>query len=895
MKKIILFSVLLISIQMKSQVDTLLIGGSLWGGASKIQDLLIDNNNNYWLAYANTTISQSGVKRYDGANWIIYQTTNSGLPNNRVNAIIQDANNNYWFGTNGGLAKFDGVNWITYNKANSGICSDTVYAIKEEGTNLWLGTQGGISKFDGVTWTTFNTANSGLTPEKVTALEHDGSQLYIGTESGLSILNSGITNYPSFFQIGNITSEIKVTPNNGIVIATFKGAYKFSNGSYELIEDKYDLCDPSTYFSFSATNRKKYIEQNILNGFTINYGNSIREFNGASLLDISETSGAGIIKLKNGKYHVLKFVNSAWSIIRVPEVTNPSLFTPVNQLNLACSSSKLDINQVSANMLDRGDMFWDLNSNSGYEVPKGSGSKATFAGSIWIGGMVGSQLRTACQTYRQNGSDFWPGPLDTVTANNTGPVPTLGVISKINRFDIEEFVLNFNNGNVQNGSYIPAYSILNWPVSDTGNFSRLKAPYVDVNNNGVYDPLTGGDYPEMKGDQMLYHIYNDASGNHLETGSVGSLGIEVRQKSYAYNCTQIADSMEAINYTTFYDFEIINRSNNIIDSMHIGFWNDVDLGFYNDDYVGCNVNENYGYVCNGDNYDEDASGAIGYKNNLPCFSTAIIDAPLADLSDGMDNDHNGIIDEPGEKLGMSSFLTYANSGSSINGNPTSTGNGVQYYRYLNGRFKDGSTMKYGGDGVTGIIPTTYLYPGTTDPIGFGVGGTTSSPNPQPTWTEVTAANTPGDRRLLVNLGKFTMLPKATIHVVYALVFTQGTSNQFEAVQKSEADVKRIKAWYNNNNFPSCLDVSSVSVKELKSNELAVNVYPNPTTGLITIETEDFSNSTKLVITDLLGKTLVSKQMNSNKEIINMSQYESGIYFIKVYDNLKQKTIKVIKS
>ncbi|MBK6834773.1 MAG: T9SS type A sorting domain-containing protein [Bacteroidetes bacterium] len=40
---------------------------------------------------------------------------------------------------------------------------------------------------------------------------------------------------------------------------------------------------------------------------------------------------------------------------------------------------------------------------------------------------------------------------------------------------------------------------------------------------------------------------------------------------------------------------------------------------------------------------------------------------------------------------------------------------------------------------------------------------------------------------------------------------------------------------------------------------------------------------------------MNKQTYSQTEVINMSQHESGIYFIKVYDKSKQKTIKIIKS
>jgi ligand-binding sensor domain-containing protein len=50
-------------------------------------------------------------------------------------AIAIDEQGNKWIGTvNGGLAKFDGVNWTVYNTSNSGLPSNLVpWAIAIDG------------------------------------------------------------------------------------------------------------------------------------------------------------------------------------------------------------------------------------------------------------------------------------------------------------------------------------------------------------------------------------------------------------------------------------------------------------------------------------------------------------------------------------------------------------------------------------------------------------------------------------------------------------------------------------------------------------------------------------------------------------------------------------------
>jgi hypothetical protein len=73
----------------------------------------------------------------------------------------------------------------------------------------------------------------------------------------------------------------------------------------------------------------------------------------------------------------------------------------------------MQLNNVRTTILTDGDMWWNLVSAK-YEVPKGQGASSIFAGSLWIGGLDnGGQLKIAAMTYRQNGVDYWPGPIDT--------------------------------------------------------------------------------------------------------------------------------------------------------------------------------------------------------------------------------------------------------------------------------------------------------------------------------------------------------------------------------------------------------------------------------------------------------------------------------------------------
>ncbi|MBK7668998.1 MAG: hypothetical protein IPJ32_17640 [Sphingobacteriaceae bacterium] len=180
----------------------------------------------------------------------------------------------------------------------------------------------------------------------------------------------------------------------------------------------------------------------------------------------------------------------------------------------------------------------------------------------WMGGLDASnQLHIAGQTYRQTGNDFWPGPLDTTNASiDSTTVMNFDKIWKVDYNDINTFITQFNLGNVPL-TYTPAIDILTWPAKGTGNKAKNLAPFVDVNNNGIYDPLVGGDYPKIKGDQTLYFIFNDNFTTHSETKGL-PLGIEVHAMAYAYGCPTILNGRNELAYTTFYDYQIYNRSSN---------------------------------------------------------------------------------------------------------------------------------------------------------------------------------------------------------------------------------------------------------------------------------------------------------------------------------------------
>ena len=73
-------------------------------------------------------------------------------------------------------------------------------------------------------------------------------------------------------------------------------------------------------------------------------------------------------------------------------------------------------------------------------------------------------------------------------------------------------------------------------------------------------------------------------------------------------------------------------------------------------------------------------------------------------------------------------------------------------------------------------------------------------------------------------------------------------------------------------------------------ENSVNIFPNPTTGTFTIETE---GNYEITITDISGK-VISKFHNFKTSKVDLSNNANGVYFIKFQNSEIVKTIKIIK-
>lgn len=511
----------------------------------------------------------------------------------------------------------------------------------------------------------------------------------------------------------------------------------------------------------------------------------------------------------------------------------------------AKSSTAIDINNVRARINTGGDMWWDLQNTGEYEIPKGSSKTSMFSASLWMGGLdVNGQLKGAFQRYRSNGNDFWTGPLTKKDGKASITAEVCDAYDRhydIKREDVDAFILKYNNPEYLD--YVVPDIIKDWPAHPTfADQSYYLAPFYDADGDGEYD-YTQGDYPYydidnslckpeknalgeyvyaptmegngiladqvLKGDQTLWWVFNDNGNNHSETQG-NAIGVEVRAQAFAFTTNDV------INNMTFYTYEIINRSSFRLTETYFSQWVDTDLGYAQDDYVGCDVQRGLGYCYNGTNID--GNGLINhYGEQPPAVGVDFFQGPYMDpdnldnpkyapyveytidtLGVGPNDDDTLSIDtvvkivcdesingvnfgdsiKDNERFGMRRFVFHNNVGGTSPSFMTDPELAPEYYQFLRGIWKDGTKMRYGGGAhtVTGAYgpECDFMFPADTDPCNWGTGGqATGAIIP---WTEENTSSTvPFDRRFMQSAGPFTLEPGAVNYITVGIPWARAAS------------------------------------------------------------------------------------------------------------------------
>lgn len=438
-------------------------------------------------------------------------------------------------------------------------------------------------------------------------------------------------------------------------------------------------------------------------------------------------------------------------------------------------------------------------------------------------------------------------------------------IWNITEADINEFLQAYYQGGTTWANYQIKPDILTWPANGPSGFDNTLSDYYDMNNDGLYNPLDG-DYPLIKGSQMLRWIYNDM-GNYQNNG----MGLEIRASLFGCSSYPITSP---INRTVFVEYEIFNRSLRTYQDLQCGLFLDFDIGCSTDDYFRTQVESN-GVQAYNSTEDDVCNGPNSFTNNTPVQSVSIL---------SVNNQSTG-------NLLYSSALV-ENGIQSVSSQPNNT---VELYNIFRGNWASGSPKYFGGLGVDstlGFGSTRFMYQGDSDPSFLGM----EIPNYPFYWTmeniDGVGNQAPAQdvRATLASIPQ-TFRPNEKITILFAFITTQDPNLSIpQLLEKNKQEMLDVKERYINNQF-NCLSYST-SIPQVSSFKLSL--YPNPASNEIFLEGLSESDSYKLKVYDINGKVWLDENWSNGKSL-NLSRIKSGIYVLQLQnDNGEIWTEKFIK-
>lgn len=514
---------------------------------------------------------------------------------------------------------------------------------------------------------------------------------------------------------------------------------------------------------------------------------------------------------------------------------------------LSNGSAKLKVNNVEATLQTGGDLWWDR-SNAGYFVPSSANPSVApiFSGAFWIGGVdPGGNLKVAAQTYgAANGdTDYWAGPLN----HEDGTTDMEGCEAfdrfwRVKRLEIEDHIADFSDGSIDDQT---AENILMWPAKGNPMFEDLNgfelpnqdlAPFHDENGDGLYNPLEG-DYPSVKGDEAIWWVFNDAGGIHTVTNGI-PIRAEVQVIAYAF-----ASEEDYLNNTTFYEFNIINRALEDANDLYTSLWVDIDLGCYEDDYVGCSPENKMAFAYNADAIDGNSDCVC--LSNIPTYCEEIPLLGIKVLNDPVNEFLN-------QKY-FSSFMAFPA------GVPATPNTALEYYRLMSGQWATGDPLTFGGNGWMTGDPTSYAYP---DP-----------PNDPDGWSMCAIESQIVDQRMLINNGPFDLGPGEKTKLTYAVLWTPNVAHPCPDISPLIDMGNDVQDFFDN----------ITAVEEPIVNNANLLVFPNPmhqAAKLIYQSENAFLQKVELFSSD--GKLLRTYDgINSRELQIQKEELPAGLYFYKV--------------
>jgi hypothetical protein len=597
--------------------------------------------------------------------------------------------------------------------------------------------------------------------------------------------------------------------------------------------------------------------------------------------------------MKNN-YYTLVILLFSLSFINIG-VAEENNSTKLKKVTTNFHYTKFNINNVSTYIYNNGDADIKPDGNSGFIYPKGTHKAVIFeSGFVW-GGKIDGKILVGGSTFS---SGLQPGKIMDDGKAEDPDSESVRVFRVRPDYLLADLTAEINDGEGTEAQIRDQYAKdwEEWPA-------EKGAPYKDVDNNNFYNPAI--DIPGIAGaDQTLWYVANDLDSN-VSKSLYGSptMGVELQVTVWGYKGLAIIENV------MFKKYVLINKSKNNFEETYLSVWSDPDLGDAGDDYVGCDTTLSLGYVYNGD--DDDGT----YGSTPPSVGFKFLQGPIVP---GAANDRakfNGKYLNGKKNLRMTSFP--------FHGKNSPEYNDPDLGDYFRGTLHFYNMMQ--GIGSSLGIPTINPITGQASIFAF-----TGDPITNSGWTN-SLTSPPGDKRLAMNSGPFTMASGDTQEVVIAQLAAGGGENEdrLDAVKllklysglaqnfydydfqvtspvainsplvaTSTLDREIILSWYDDPDLPN---IESFSQIGYKFQGYTIYQYPNyrfdqsEAKEIITYdlndgiakvisENTDFSDPSKLYQIEKNGRDLGLQRhflidndlFNSNRPLNNGSKYYFGV-------------------
>jgi len=717
-----------------------------------------------------------------------------------------------------------GNNWIQLTSGTSA----RLNCIKQVGTKLIAVGDGGViisSTYSGGAYSPFTQTPSGTT------------QNLKSVERNISI---------DIFICGNGGTILKST-NQGVNWTVITSPTSQNINSIFLNSPEVFFCGNNGIFYKSSNNGLNWT--GVPTGVTVNLNH----------LNLSHIVGSAGTVLYNQLYNTGSYI---WKRNIVPTTADLNfVYTSSNNANFAFGSNgtiirkildtplvtrNINANNISTYINYRGtfDQYILTQNTPGFEWPNGSGKHAVFTTGLSAGCRINGQL---AQTMCSYAGEYKPGCI---------------VNGHVNDSDI------FKPYKVSRSDSPSSPDWMNW-----GCMVPYGAPYVDVNHNGIYEPLI--DTPGVKNAaQTIFVCLTDYDSTTRNAGEGFGGGITSPMMGIELHLTKWSYTYPSFNDVIFTKFDIVNKGSSAWNNTHFAIVSDPDLGDANDDWVGCDTVRNMGYCYNGDNDD------LVYGSAPPAVGFDILKGPV----------NKRVV--PNVTYNMSSFIRFVN----VNLNPPNetdpNGEPMPAFYLMKGYKKDSSAW------LDRTQPTPWGSYKRTKKIFYGDPetneGWTSAKGYVSSWmpsdtTGVEYMEVPGDKRIVIGMGadNYSVYPGDTSTIWLAQLVARGSTNLNSVTKlKQLSDITQM--FFESNFTIGVNQISSVIPDKFYLNQN----YPNPFNPATKIKysVAKFSD-VKLVVFDVLGRKIAELVNEKQKpgvyevafdvSVEQLRSLASGIYFYRL--------------